>query len=535
METAKKRNQNLPNSTPRAIRFEMVLVPLHLAFLIFLSSNTIGSESSRKGNSADFSNNKLSQEQYQELFTRYKEALHPRASPMLQPVFSKNDHVIRLKSFADAVDEIEHMRLDLGIKTVGVNEIAFMTSEEKKQLVGFVPLNPQEEKTLRQTLRHLNSANSTSSQNPVSGSSQMSVDWRPYLSDVKQQYSCGGCWSFAATGLIESLFAIKNGYVISLSEQQFLDCDREINQGCAGGNYYNAFKDYSYKKPGITPEKVYPYEAISTNPCATNLASEGILYSSSEVLFIERTEEAMIAALQKSPVAVAISAYNPTFQYYTGGIIEDAQGCGTQVDHAVLLVGYGQAEDGTPFWLIKNSWGSSFGENGFVRIRRGLLDQTNGLGVCGILSQGNTLMEVQCLNDTLCQSYQSKLFCTTFDGCVMSTFSNSSVPPDFVDTFFSLSNGLLSNPIFIASLFGSISLCMLIFVSWYFLRRYRRLNKKASATIFEKENLACLKQEFPEFSDDVLTLIFQEQAQGDVNLAKKLLTELSAENEFTPF
>jgi len=194
-----------------------------------------------------------------------------------------------------------------------------------------------------------------------------SVDWRTkgVVTPVKNQQQCGSCWAFSATGSTEGSVAIKTGKLTSLSEQQLVDCsDSYGNQGCNGGLMDQAF-EYIIAN-GITTEAAYPYTAQdgqcqSGKPVASRLTSYVDVTAGSE--------DALLQAVALGPVSVAIEADQQCFQFYSGGILSDPS-CGMQLDHGVLAVGYGTTA-GTDFWIVKNSWGTSWGESGYIRMIRG--------------------------------------------------------------------------------------------------------------------------------------------------------------------
>lgn len=179
---------------------------------------------------------------------------------------------------------------------------------------------------------------------------------------------------------MEGITQIKTGELVSLSEQQLLDCSTE-NHGCDGGDIDEAF-EYIRQSNGITSEANYPYQG-SEGDCQ---ASENADNSAAHITGYEdvpaNSEEALLQAVSQQPVSVAVDATN--FQFYSGGVLSD--NCGTDLNHGVLVVGYGTAEDGTSYWLVKNSWGEDWGEKGYLRILR---DSGTEGGLCGIAMQAS--------------------------------------------------------------------------------------------------------------------------------------------------
>lgn len=203
-----------------------------------------------------------------------------------------------------------------------------------------------------------------------------SVDWRHHgaITHVKDQRDCGGCWAFATTGAVEAHNFLKSGHLVSLSEQNLVDCSRPFgNNGCHGGYPNLAFK-YIKVSGGIDTEAVYPYAGIDEE-CRphhqrhrhgmSGMTVEGFVQipADSEL----KLQEAIATA---GPIAVCIDASQYSFQLYKSGIYSEPL-CQTHTpDHAVLVVGYGTDEFQQDYYIIKNSWGKSWGEHGYMRIAR---------------------------------------------------------------------------------------------------------------------------------------------------------------------
>jgi len=186
-----------------------------------------------------------------------------------------------------------------------------------------------------------------------------SVDWttKGAVTPVKNQGQCGSCWAFSTTGGLEGAWQIASGNLQSLSEQQFVDCDK-VDSGCNGGLMDHGFT--FAKGTAIATEDSYPYTAAdgSCKSSFTTAIPQGGVTGYTDV---SNSASALQSALNGNPVSVAIQADQSVFQQYTGGVI--TSGCGSNLDHGVLAVGY----DGNTI-KVKNSWGSSWGANGYVSI-----------------------------------------------------------------------------------------------------------------------------------------------------------------------
>ncbi|KAH8236959.1 hypothetical protein KR038_001109, partial [Drosophila bunnanda] len=207
-----------------------------------------------------------------------------------------------------------------------------------------------------------------------------SVDWRSKgaVTGVKNQKSCGSCWAFSTTGSVEGQHFRKTGKLVSLSEQNLVDCSGSYgNKGCSGGFMTWAFK-YIKDNGGIDTEKSYPYKAVN-GKCKFNRATIGATITGFVKLPAGDERKLAEAVATVGPVSVGIHVVAGSFQHYHSGVYIEPKCNPKLINHAVLAVGYG-SEGGRDFWLVKNSWGGSWGDKGYIKMLR------NGNNQCGISS-----------------------------------------------------------------------------------------------------------------------------------------------------
>mmetsp|Transcript_62028 Transcript_62028/g.192559 ORF Transcript_62028/g.192559 Transcript_62028/m.192559 type:complete len:480 (-) Transcript_62028:104-1543(-) len=257
--------------------------------------------------------------------------------------------------------------------TLGVNDFADQTPQEFQAM--HLGLNSPTPAKLWAGLQRLGTQLYSGAALPEA------VDWTAHgaVTSPKNQGHCGSCWSFATTGALEGAWQIATGKLVSLSEQQLVDCSKDGNEGCSGGSMDLAFT--YLKGRAVCAAASYPYTA-SEGRCQEANCTEGIPRGGVQGYHdvTPQDERALMEAVAKQPVAVAIEADQAAFQLYHGGIL--TKECGKKLDHGVLLVGYG-TEDGVDYWKVKNSWGASWGEQGYVRIER---NASKKHGECGINS-----------------------------------------------------------------------------------------------------------------------------------------------------
>jgi len=211
-----------------------------------------------------------------------------------------------------------------------------------------------------------------------------SVDWRTegVVTGVKNQGQCGGCWSFSATGSIEGQWALAGNTLTGLSEQNLLDCSTNGgNDGCNGGLMTDAFT-YVINNDGIDTEASYPYQAEGPLRCRYEADDKGATISSFKNIPSGSEAALESAAATIGPISVAIDASLNSFQNYRSGIYYEARCSSSNLDHGVLVVGYG-TENGQDYWIVKNSWGTTWGIQGYIWMAK---DENNNCGIATMAS-----------------------------------------------------------------------------------------------------------------------------------------------------
>jgi len=282
--------------------------------------------------------------------------------------YDRDEFAKRYAIFSQNIELIRKHNSEGHTFTLGINEFADQTFEEFKV---------QHYGTKKHQSPYLRSKNV---EVLPTDSLPSTVDWssKGAVTPIKNQGQCGSCWAFSTTGSVEGLNAIKTGNLQSFSEQELVDCGgRYGNQGCNGGLMDSGFE--FVVQNGLCLESEYPYSGRNGN-CKKSSCSSSVKISGYRDV-PRGNSQALQAAVAQQPVSVAIEADRPVFQFYNGGVIT-SQACGQQLDHGVLVVGYGDS-NGTPYWKVKNSWGASWGMQGYVLIER----NAGGVGICGITSQ----------------------------------------------------------------------------------------------------------------------------------------------------
>lgn len=280
--------------------------------------------------------------------------------------------------------------------TAGHNAYSGMNSEEFAQFMGF---GYNQELFAKGTSYLRGSVPSVKQDGIIMDLESLptSVDWRTkgVVTNVKSQGSCGSCYSFSSTGALEGIYAITHGNLVSFSEQQIVDCDNGLTKahGCNGGLMDQVFGFIS-QNGGLCTEQDYPYVSGITKTAGTCQTSCKLVSGSKISKYTDitpKSDNAMMTALAQQPTSIAIQASQKEFQTYKSGVFTAT--CGQDLDHGVLLVGYGSS-NGQDYYILKNSWDLSWGQQGYMYLGKGTDPATgkpynNGAGQCGVLLQAS--------------------------------------------------------------------------------------------------------------------------------------------------
>jgi len=273
-------------------------------------------------------------------------------------IYDAEEEAIRKVVFFENLEKAQALnKVEPGV--YGMTQFADLTEEEFSMYLGFRP--------------EMEPSNATVAADLSVEDTPTAWDWREKgaVTEVKNQGQCGSCWAFSTTGDIEGTWFLAGNKLTELSEQDLVDCDKNGDQGCNGGLPSNAFQ-YIISAGGIESESDYPYKGVDGS-CSFSKSKAAAKISSWEKV---STDEDQIAAYlaANGPLSIGINA--GPMQLYMGGIADPFLCSPKHLDHGVLIVGFGE-ENGKKFWIIKNSWGTGWGEKGYYRIIRGK-------GKCGL-------------------------------------------------------------------------------------------------------------------------------------------------------
>ncbi|XP_037067854.1 procathepsin L-like [Pollicipes pollicipes] len=283
----------------------------------------------------------------------------------------RDEEARRMKAYADNKAYVtKHMaEYERGLHTftVAINQFADLNIDEFNALYkGLQPGNITRPERLHQYSGRVQAA---------------TLDWRQYgvVTEVKDQGACGSCWAFSTTGSLEGAWALAGHQLVSLSEQQLVDCSHLFfNLGCKGGRMDNAFR-YIHAKGGIMAESTYPYTAVGGS-CHANPAYFVAQVKSHHSVLIGSESHLLDALAGHGPISVSIDASHQSFQLYHSGVYNEPSCSSLLLDHGVLVVGYG-TDNGVDYWIVKNSWSANWGEQGYIKMLRNHNNQ------CGIATQ----------------------------------------------------------------------------------------------------------------------------------------------------
>jgi len=284
-----------------------------------------------------------------------------------QKVYDEHELLYRFRVFKNNLHFIEEFNSETHGFTVGLNKFADLTNTEfLERYTGLNrPLIRIADPKHQFVFEHIHSLPS-------------SVDWRTkgVVTEVKDQGQCGSCWSFSTTGSVEGAWAL-NYSLVSLSEQNLIDCSKSYgNVGCNGGLMDYAFQ-YIIDNQGIDTEESYPYEETTSYDCRYKANNKGATISNFQDVTSGSESSLQNAVAYRGPVSVAIDASKMSFQLYKGGVYYEPRCSSTNLDHGVLTVGYGTGSSGD-YWIVKNSWGESWGDEGYIYMAR---NKNNNCGI----------------------------------------------------------------------------------------------------------------------------------------------------------
>lgn len=292
----------------------------------------------------------LTEKEYQTAFTEWMQT-HKKS-------YHHDEFQYRFRVFKTNMDYITSYNARKNGVTLKMNQFGDLPNAEYARLL----LGVKPKTTLKPSTK----------QTPTAGLPN-SWDWRSKgaVTPVKDQGQCGSCWSFSTTGSVEGCHKIAGGKLVGLSEQNLIDCSvAQGDEGCNGGLMTDAMT-YIISNGGIDTEASYPYTATGPNNCQYSTSSIGATMKS-YVNVNSGDEGDLQQKVYTGPTSVAIDASQSSFQFYSSGVYSDPNCSTTQLDHGVLAVGWGHdAASGDDYWIVKNSWNTSWGNNGYIWMLKG--------------------------------------------------------------------------------------------------------------------------------------------------------------------
>jgi C1A family cysteine protease len=275
---------------------------------------------------------------------------------------SESEYQMRLNIFSENVRRIEEINSQETNFQLGINQFSDMTNSEYRQMLGYRKASNVEE------------VESVDMSIPRAAS----IDWtaKGAVNKVQNQGSCGSCWAFGTIGAVEGAHFVKHKQLLKFAEQELVDCCHDQCAGCNGGFQNNAINWLSKHK--LCLESDYTYTARDGTCQESKCANRSIEVSSYKIL--SKSAAGLESGLNQAPVSVTVDAGSFAFQQYSSGVL-DSSSCGTQLNHAVLGTGYGHdSKLDVDYFTIRNSWGPSWGENGYIRVKK----TSGSKGLCGI-------------------------------------------------------------------------------------------------------------------------------------------------------
>lgn len=311
-------------------------------------------------------------EQLEQEWSKFKETYNKQYRSVAEEEFRKQIFADNLK----IINEHNSLKYGRGLSTyrLGVNNFADQTNPEFRRHMNGVIVSPSVHSASVETFTD-NNVNDLPDE----------VDWtkKGVVAPIKNQGQCGSCWAFSAVASMEGQHAMKTGNLVTLSEQNLVDCSQlEGDNGCEGGWMDHAF-EFVIKNNGIDTENSYPYVAVDET-CREKMSNKTIGATIKSYKDVKSQDEhaLRVATAKIGPISVAIDASSPNFQLYESGVYDHDDCSQTLLDHGVAVVGYGTL-DGKKYWKVRNSWGTSWGMKGYILMSRDADNQ------CGIATKAS--------------------------------------------------------------------------------------------------------------------------------------------------